>query len=72
MSETIPLLPHQATSKFGRLGARLAAKGYRLELRPAALGEELPETLEGYGGIVTGLDGFLDRWLAPPLAAAAE
>ena len=52
MSETILLVMHQASSNPGRVGAMLAAKGYRLEACRVPLGDRLSESLEDYAGAV--------------------
>ncbi len=48
----ILVVMHQEGSSPGRVGMMLEAMGYRLEACRPPLGEELPETLEGYEGAV--------------------
>ncbi len=43
---------HQRRSSAGKLGARLAARGYRLEPCCPCRGDPLPDALEGYAGVV--------------------
>ena len=73
---------HQEHSTPGRVGLRLVARGYRLDIRRPRFGDSLPETLaEHAGAIVFGgpmsvndSDEFLKRetdWLGIPLREAA-
>jgi GMP synthase (glutamine-hydrolysing) len=69
---------HQEHSTPGRVGLRLAARGYPLDVRRPRFGDALPETLDGHAGaIVFGgpmsindPDDYLKSetdWLAVPL-----
>lgn len=49
---TMLVVLHQARSTPGRIGARLQARGYALDVRRPALGEPLPDTLAGHAGVV--------------------
>lgn len=49
---TVLVVLHQARSTPGRIGQRLQARGYALDVRRPALGEALPETLGGHAGVV--------------------
>ncbi len=44
---------HQEDSKSGRVGERLLARGYRLESCCPAVGDELPQKLDRYVGIIS-------------------
>ena len=69
---------HQETSTPGRVGQRLVKRGHALDIRRPPLGEQLPETLEGYDGAVVfggpmsanDPDEYVKRetdWLSVPL-----
>ncbi len=69
---------HQETSTPGRVGQRLVQRGHPLDIRRPPLGEQLPETLEGYDGAVVfggpmsanDTEEYVKRetdWLAVPL-----
>ena len=73
---------HQEHSTPGRVGLRLVARGYPLDIRRPRFGDQLPETLDGHAGaIVFGgpmsindPDDYLKRetgWLAVPLKEGA-
>jgi len=49
---TVLVVLHQARSTPGRIGARLQRRGYGLDVRRPALGEDLPQTLDGHCGVV--------------------
>ena len=74
----ILIVLHQEHSTPGRVGLRLAALGYPLDVRRPRFGDPLPETLAGhagaviFGGPMSANDGddFVRRetdWLAVPL-----
>ena len=78
MAGKILIIVHQATSTPGRVGVKLRARGYDLDVRRLVLGHDLPETLAGYkGAIVFGGpqsanddDDIIHReidWMAVPL-----
>ncbi|MFK5979906.1 MAG: glutamine amidotransferase [Rhizobiaceae bacterium] len=48
----ILVILHQATSTPGRVGMELQNLGYELEPRRPPLGDQLPETMEGYAGAI--------------------
>lgn len=48
----ILIVLHQEHSTPGRIGQRLMARGYRLDLRRPRFGDPLPETLAGHSGAV--------------------
>jgi GMP synthase (glutamine-hydrolysing) len=48
MRQTVLLVVHQGTSDTGRLGRKLAARGYGLEVRCPMRGDPLPERLDGH------------------------
>jgi GMP synthase (glutamine-hydrolysing) len=57
LSEKSPKRPilivlHQEHSTPGRVGLRLQARGYRLDVRRPRFGDPLPETLADHGGVV--------------------
>lgn len=69
---------HQESSTPGRVGHKLRARGYELDICRPALGCTLPETLEGHDGVVIfgGPDSAYDDapylktetdWIAVPL-----
>ncbi len=69
---------HQETSTPGRVGQRLVKRGHALDIRRPPLGEQLPETLDGYDGAVVfggpmsanDPDEYVKReidWLSVPL-----
>lgn len=73
---------HQEHSTPGRVGLRLARRGYRLDIRRPRFGDPLPDTLDRHcGAIVFGgpmsindPDDYLKRetdWLAVPLREGA-
>jgi len=73
---------HQEHSTPGRVGLRLAARGYRLDIRRPRFGDSLPETLVDYtgaiifGGPMSVNDGdeYLARetdWIGVPLKEGA-
>jgi GMP synthase (glutamine-hydrolysing) len=73
---------HQEHSTPGRVGQRLADRGYRLDIRRPRFGEPLPETLAGHAGAVifggpmsiNDNDEFLKReteWIGVALAEGA-
>lgn len=73
---------HQEHSTPGRVGLRLARRGYRLDIRRPRFGDPLPDTLDRHcGAIVFGgpmsindPDDYLKRetdWLAVPLKEGA-
>lgn len=43
---------HQEHSTPGRVGLRLSARGYRLDIRRPRFGDPLPETLAGHAGAI--------------------
>jgi GMP synthase (glutamine-hydrolysing) len=52
MRGKILIIVHQPTSTPGRVGRKLAERGYRLDIRRPCMGQPLPETLENYDGVV--------------------
>lgn len=52
MQQKILLVVHQKTSDTGRVGARIKARGYRLDIRCPMLGEALPDDMSGHAGAV--------------------
>lgn len=46
------IVVHQAHSTPGRIGERLERRGYRLDVRRPALGDPLPESLDGHRAVV--------------------
>lgn len=48
----ILIVVHQAHSTPGRIGERLKARGYALDVRRPALGDMLPDDLSAYAGVV--------------------
>lgn len=72
------IILHQESSTPGRVGQRLADRGFTLDIRRPPLGDELPETLADHAGAVmfggpmsaNDPDEFVKRetdWLAVPL-----
>ena len=51
-SDTILVLVHQKTSTPGRIGELLEERGYRIDRRCACIGEDIPESVDGYAGVV--------------------
>lgn len=51
-ADPLLIVLHQARSTPGRIGQRLEARGYGLDVRRPALGEALPATLSGHAGVV--------------------
>ncbi|MBW8638505.1 glutamine amidotransferase [Hoeflea sp. WL0058] len=51
--QPILVILHQAHSSPGRVGQLLHKAGFPLEIRRPALGDALPDTLDGYTGAVT-------------------
>lgn len=49
---TVLVVLHQARSTPGRIGERLERRGYALDVRRPALGDALPERLDGHDGVV--------------------
>ena len=47
MSNQVLIILHQATSTPGRIGTLLKSRGYNLIVRRPALGDKLPDTLQG-------------------------
>ena len=55
MSNQVLIILHQATSTPGRIGTLLKSRGYNLIIKRPALGDKLPDTLEGdYAAIMFG------------------
>lgn len=52
MNGKVLLVVHQPTSTAGRVGINLRELGYALDVRRPCLGEQLPDTLEDYAGVV--------------------
>ncbi len=52
MGRQILIIVHQERSTPGRVGLLLRQRGYQLDIRRPPLGDPLPETLEGYAGVV--------------------
>ena len=79
MSNQVLIILHQATSTPGRIGTLLKSRGYNLIVRRPALGDKLPDTLEGdyaaaimFGGpmIANDKDDFIryeKDWIQLPL-----
>jgi GMP synthase (glutamine-hydrolysing) len=77
-SRPILIVLHQEHSTPGRVGLRLQARGYRLDIRRPRFGDPLPETMAEHAGAVifggpmsvNDKDEYLKRevgWLAVPL-----
>lgn len=49
---SVLLILHRAQSSAGRIRSQLGARGLGLDVRRPSLGEPLPQTLEGYRGVV--------------------
>lgn len=45
-------IAHREESDPGRVGQRLRARGYPVDIRRPCIGEDLPETLAGHAGVV--------------------
>lgn len=78
MQKSILIVLHQERSTPGRVGQMLVEKGYSLDIRRPALGDELPDTLASHDGAVifggpmsaNDPDAFIKReidWLKVPL-----
>jgi GMP synthase (glutamine-hydrolysing) len=80
MIRKILIVVHQETSTPGRVGVKLARRGFTLDIRRPCLGHPLPASLDGYSGVVVfggpmsandcGDLQFIRReidWLAVPL-----
>ena len=52
MIRKILIIVHQETSTPGRVGLKLARRGCVLDIRRPCVGHPLPESLEGYSGVV--------------------
>ena len=52
MSDKVLLIVHQLHSNPGRVAAKLAARGLKIDLRRVACGDPLPETLADHVGAV--------------------
>jgi GMP synthase (glutamine-hydrolysing) len=52
MIRKILIVVHQETSTPGRVGVKLARRGFTLDICRPCLGHALPATLEGYSGVV--------------------
>ncbi|WP_425532439.1 glutamine amidotransferase [Aquabacter sediminis] len=50
--ERILIILHQAHSTPGRIGLRLEQRGYELDVRRPALGDDLPANMDGHSGAV--------------------
>ncbi|MEM1366325.1 MAG: gamma-glutamyl-gamma-aminobutyrate hydrolase family protein [Pseudomonadota bacterium] len=50
--ENILIILHQASSKAGRVGAKLQERGFKLDIRRPSLGDTLPETMDEHAGAV--------------------
>lgn len=72
------IILHQETSTPGRIGQRLAERGFELDICRPPLGDQLPETMDDHAGAVmfggpmsaNDTDEFVKRetdWLAVPL-----
>ncbi len=75
----ILFIAHREESDPGRIGQRLRARGYPIDIRRPCIGEELPATLTGHAGVVVfggrmsanDKDEFIRReieWMKVPLA----
>ena len=47
MTKKILIILHQSTSTPGRIGTLLENRGYKLDIRRPALGDQLPQSLKG-------------------------
>ena len=47
MTKKILIILHQSTSTPGRIGRLLENRGYKLDIRRPALGDQLPQSLKG-------------------------
>lgn len=52
MAPSVLIVLHQEHSSPGRVGHRLAARGFRLDIRRPCLGDTLPDTLDQHAGAV--------------------
>jgi GMP synthase (glutamine-hydrolysing) len=52
MGKKVLIIVHQERSSPGRVGLKLRARGYELDIRRPPLGDVLPESLEDYAGTV--------------------
>ncbi len=79
MSKTVLIVLHQEHSTAGRLGRRLAERGFKLDVRRPRFGDPLPETLAEHAGVAifggpmsaNDQDDYVRReieWSAVPLA----
>ncbi|MEP9354080.1 glutamine amidotransferase [Xanthobacter sp. KR7-65] len=50
--DTLLVVLHQKRSTPGRIGERLIARGYQLDIRRAALGDPLPDSFRDHAGVV--------------------
>jgi GMP synthase (glutamine-hydrolysing) len=80
--QPVLIILHQEHSSPGRVGLRLGARGYPLDIRRPRFGDPLPETMEGhagaviFGGPMSANDGddFIrveTEWVKVPLAERA-
>ncbi|MGE0061590.1 MAG: glutamine amidotransferase [Xanthobacteraceae bacterium] len=78
MLQPVLLILHQEHSSPGRVGQRLAARGYPLDIRRPRFGDDLPETMDEHAGAVifggpqsaNDEDDFVKRetdWIGVPL-----
>lgn len=76
------IILHQEHSTAGRVGTRLATRGYPLDIRRPRFGEALPKTLEDHAGVIVfggpmsanDEDQFISKeidWLSVPLGEGA-
>lgn len=81
-AKPILIVLHQEHSTPGRVGLRLAERGYRLDIRRPRFGDALPETLADHAGAIifggpmsaNDADDFIRReteWIRVPLAEGA-
>ena len=72
------IILHQESSTPGRVGQKLIARGFELDIRRPPLGDELPETLDQHAGAImfggpmsaNDPDEFVKRetdWIGVPL-----
>ncbi len=52
MPQKVLLVLHQASSDPGRVGEAIRTRGFELDMRIPAIGEPLPETMEGHAAAV--------------------